>query len=238
MAKKVLLKVISLIILVFACMALHAQPMPDGSDQAMATVADTSWKKDRGFKYMQNIDSLLRMYNKLADSMRRHETHRVSITEREPFFTGFLNLPVIKFLFWLMIAIFILFVIFRLFRFNVFKRSEEDNAPSEIMNTGILNMPEFYTDQIMEAERTQNFPLAVRFQFVRSLAFLSENDRIHFQPEKTNAEYASELSDGTLQSAFRSLSRLYEYTWYGKNAVSADRYERIKSAFSSFNKMI
>lgn len=234
-----LLKVINLFLLMAICTASVAQPFPENSMDNRALEKDTSWKNDRAFDYMYHIDSLLRKDNHLADSLKRVETkYEVKRSSGNSLLTNFINNAVVKIIFWLMLATFIAFVFFRLFRFNIFKRAEQDDAPSEILQGGTLNIPEFYSEQIVDAEKDANFPLAIRYQFVRSLALLNENDIIHFLPEKTNVEYYLEMENNELKSSFRSLSRVYEYVWYGNEKISASQYDSVKQQFANFNKNI
>lgn len=239
MAKKVLLKVINLFLLVAICTAGIAQPFPEKSIDNRALEKDTSWKSDHAFDYMNHIDSLLRKNNHLADSLKRIETkYEVKRSSGNSFLTNFINNSVVKIIFWLMLAAFIAFVFFRLFRFNIFKRAEQDDAPSEILQGGTLNIPEFYSEQIIHAEKNANFPLAIRYQFLRSLVLLNEKDIIHFLPEKTNVEYYIEMENEELKSSFSALSRVYEYVWYGNGKISVSQYDSVKEQFANFNKNI
>jgi len=58
--------------------------------------------------------------------------------------------------------------------------------------------------------------LAVRWCFLKSLQWLNKQNKITWQPAKTNVDYQQELKDKTLKADFTSLSYVFEYVWYGE----------------------
>ena len=69
---------------------------------------------------------------------------------------------------------------------------------------------------IEEAIQKQNYRLAVRWCFLKSLQWLNKQNKITWQPAKTNVDYQQELKDKTLKADFTSLSYVFEYVWYGE----------------------
>jgi hypothetical protein len=69
---------------------------------------------------------------------------------------------------------------------------------------------------IEEAVQKQNYRLAVRWCFLKSLQWLNKQNKIAWQPAKTNVDYQQELKDKTLKADFTSLSYVFEYVWYGE----------------------
>ena len=69
---------------------------------------------------------------------------------------------------------------------------------------------------IEEAIQKQNYRLAVRWCFLKSLQWLNKQNKIAWQPAKTNVDYQQELKDKTLKADFISLSYVFEYVWYGE----------------------
>ena len=60
-----------------------------------------------------------------------------------------------------------------------------------------------------------NYRLALRWCFLKSLQWLNKQDKITWQPAKTNIDYQQELNDKTLKDGFTGLSNVFEYVWYG-----------------------
>ncbi|MHB8260570.1 MAG: DUF4129 domain-containing protein [Bacteroidia bacterium] len=69
---------------------------------------------------------------------------------------------------------------------------------------------------IDEALRDKNYRLALRWCFLKSLQWLNKQDKIAWQPSKTNVDYQQELKDKHLKENFIGLSHVFEYVWYGE----------------------
>ena len=60
---------------------------------------------------------------------------------------------------------------------------------------------------------------------------LKESELIVWLPEKTNADYLSELKQEALRKQFSYLSYLYNYIWYGEFSITDEDYLSAKKAF-------
>lgn len=69
---------------------------------------------------------------------------------------------------------------------------------------------------ITEAIQKQNYRLAVRWCFLKSLQWLNKQNKIEWKPAKTNVDYQQELNDKTLKTEFTTLSYVFEHVWYGE----------------------
>lgn len=56
---------------------------------------------------------------------------------------------------------------------------------------------------------------AIRFAYLRLLQLLHERGLIAYRPDKTNMDYYRELADKPQRQSFRSITRQYEWAWYG-----------------------
>lgn len=56
---------------------------------------------------------------------------------------------------------------------------------------------------------------AIRYIYLFSIKFLSDEGVITVKKDKTNYEYVYEISESKLRNHFADLSYLYDYTWYG-----------------------
>ncbi|MBG8555380.1 DUF4129 domain-containing protein [Hymenobacter guriensis] len=83
---------------------------------------------------------------------------------------------------------------------------------------------------IAEAERQENYRVAVRLGYLLALKQLADKGLIRLQPEKTNHDYLYELPEGTLPPAFRELTRQFEFVWYGEHDdLTASQYQQTRS---------
>ncbi len=113
-------------------------------------------------------------------------------------------------------------------------RSQAIEVPySEILE----NIHEISFDAaIEEAVNRNDFRLAVRFLYLRSLKRLNDSGRISWKPDKTNSEYIKELKNPRQQSVFRSLTRQFEHVWYGSFQVNRNAFDKINTSFNDFNR--
>ena len=61
-----------------------------------------------------------------------------------------------------------------------------------------------------------NYRLAIRWCFLKSLQWLNKQNKITWQPAKTNVDYQHELNEKTIKENFTDLSKVFEYVWYGE----------------------
>lgn len=87
-----------------------------------------------------------------------------------------------------------------------------------------------------EAVGQRNFRLAVRLLYLQTLKHLSDTGRIQYKPDKTNRQYVYELANSSLQPDFESLTRQFEFTWYGDFPIDETQFVTLRTSFTSFNR--
>ncbi|MHB1277851.1 MAG: DUF4129 domain-containing protein [Bacteroidia bacterium] len=90
--------------------------------------------------------------------------------------------------------------------------------------------------QWLEAEREKNFPLALRYLFIKTLYFLKEANSIEWKKEKTNSDYLNELKERWQRGPFQELSNLFAYTQYGGYDIREEDYRSAKTLYESLLK--
>lgn len=88
---------------------------------------------------------------------------------------------------------------------------------------------------IQEAIAKQQFRLAVRLLYLRSLRALADEEMIAWKINKTNDQYVAELAGSPAQQRFSFLTRMYEYVWYGEVPINEERFTNIHERFIQFN---
>lgn len=86
-----------------------------------------------------------------------------------------------------------------------------------------------------EAVSQRNYRLAVRLLYGQTLKRLTDAGRIQYKPDKTNRQYVQELVNSPLQTDFETLTRQFEYVWYGDSPVDEPRFGVIRQQFQLFN---
>ncbi|GAA0539811.1 DUF4129 domain-containing protein [Chitinophaga japonensis] len=91
-----------------------------------------------------------------------------------------------------------------------------------------------YEKQVQEAIAAGQFRLAVRYLYLQALRQLAERQLITLTRDKTNADYLRVLLQTPWHRPFASLTRDYEYIWYGEVDVNAAQFSRIHGQFRQF----
>jgi hypothetical protein len=95
-----------------------------------------------------------------------------------------------------------------------------------------------FDNAIEEAINKHNYRLAVRLLYLKCLKQLSDASLIKWQPEKTNSSYLNELKDVDQKAIFNSLTRRFEYVWYGEFPLDGQTFGRINLQFQEFKSKI
>ena len=117
------------------------------------------------------------------------------------------------------ITVFILGLIYILWKSKFIGLLKRD--AKKLDDTSFTDLPEniegLNIDALIEdAIKKQNYRLTVRWCFLKSLQWLNKQNKIVWQPAKTNVDYQQELKDKMLKADFTSLSYVFEYVWYGE----------------------
>lgn len=87
---------------------------------------------------------------------------------------------------------------------------------------------------LAEAEASGNFRLAVRLGYLQILRHLAEQQLIAWQPEKTNHDYLRELGGTRWAPDFATLTRQFEYVWYGELPLASEAYPALRENRQQF----
>jgi hypothetical protein len=205
------------------------------------------WKNSPEFAYMAYLDSLLNKNKDLrqdtidvesSNSLAKNKSTSKSTDNSG--INNFLNSFPLKIFFWIMAVFFIGFILHKLFFKSGLFAKEIVNSDDETSNEEPEKLNEFsqYNVLINEAETKNDFNLATRYLYLQTLKRLSEKELILFSPDKTNNVYIQELYETNYQHKFESLTRNYEYIWYGKFVIDNNSYLQLKGQFILFNKQI
>jgi hypothetical protein len=190
-------------------------------------------KNDADFWYVPAIEKLeTRLKNdpEFRDSLLNNQ-HQEFTDESQ---NGLLYQPWFNTLLWIIIiGIFAAAVIYFLIqnKINIFSRasaSSAEDAPDEEGND-IFHLS--YTKLILQAEKEKDYRVAIRLMFLQTLKLLSDTNIIHYQADYTDLHYLQQLNQSKYYNEFFTVMRSYEYAWYGKFNIPAERYTVIKNDF-------
>ncbi len=210
------------------------------------TAALKAYKKQPEFQY--NDDKIVpswwdRFWDWVSDQWDRFTKWLDHLFSKKDKKTGKISPfwpTVFKYLFIVLGAGALVFLIFKLLGVdmkNIFRRKP---------TSGVIPYSEFFEDinaisfdqEIENAVAKQNYRFAVRLLYLRSLKQLSDAGLIDWKIDKTNNTYINELSNEDQRSAFKILTRQFEYVWYGEFSIDAPVYSDIDSSFTDFKKRV
>ena len=93
---------------------------------------------------------------------------------------------------------------------------------------------------IAKAEAAEDYRLAIRLLYLKSLRLLDTAEEITWRSGKTNHDYLLEIKGTELREEFESLNYIYEYSWYGQFEIEGEsQYHQLREPFIAlFNKII
>lgn len=110
------------------------------------------------------------------------------------------------------------------------KRGEVATQQDKNVEDEDLNLN--WEERMRRAEAAGDLRRAVRCGYMHYLQLLQEAGEIRYRQDKTNADYYREIGDAALKTAFRNMSRLYEFSWYGQYKPSEAAYAQFRQALS------
>ena len=197
------------------------------------------YRNESGFRYMENLDSLLRHIkkNKGAEITKETKTKIGKPTDYSAI-NRLLSSKPVTILLWLIVISFALFIIYKfIYKGGVFNRRSRSKTSQEVIPNEYEDVSQFHK-LLTQQENAKNYNEAVRFLFLITLNKMSDKRLLHFSAEKTNRDYLMELTDPFINKEFAALVKTFEYCWYGKFNITEERYLFIKKDFNEFNNKI
>ncbi|WP_299123362.1 hypothetical protein [uncultured Winogradskyella sp.] len=89
---------------------------------------------------------------------------------------------------------------------------------------------------ISKALKDNNYRLATRYLYLKSLKSLANKKVIEWHYDKTNSDYLNEITDSKLKTLFKRVSYIYDYVWYGEFPIDETSFNKNKSDFNQLIK--
>ncbi|MBU2946926.1 DUF4129 domain-containing protein [Zobellia uliginosa] len=136
------------------------------------------------------------------------------------------------------VLIYILIRFFLNINASALKQTKTNKALVSLSEEEHIIKNENIQELIEQALAKNDFRLAVRYSYLQILKLMSEKELIAWEPQKTNHDYLKEISKAELQNPFSTITRLYDFTWYGDFPISEIEYQKAKKTFLSIAKTI
>ena len=134
----------------------------------------------------------------------------------------------------------IIFIIFKLMGVDISGIFRKKAASASIgYSESLENIHEIDFDKELEIAIAQhNYRLAVRLLYLKCLKQLNDAGLIKWEINKTNSIYVQELAGSGKGDSFSSLTRQFEYIWYGEFLIDAQVFQTINTSFQEFKKQV
>ena len=96
---------------------------------------------------------------------------------------------------------------------------------------------EDFNAMIKEALKHQNFKLAIRYLYLKTLITLSNKELVKLRDWKSPYDYERELK-GELSTNYKQMARLFEYVWYGDHEAGEDQFEEGRKLFNEIDQKV
>ena len=136
----------------------------------------------------------------------------------------------------LALIVFILYVLISNKRNWIGKEKDLKNVVS-VLNPDEEHVENMDLDTLLErALNQQNYRLAIRYQYLKTLKLLTQKNIISYHVKKTNLDYLEEITSEKHKQEFSYLSYLYNYIWYGEFNITQPQYQNAAKSFHQFLK--
>ncbi len=136
------------------------------------------------------------------------------------------------------VLIYILIRFFLNINASALKQASKNKALVSVSEEEHIIKNENIQDLINQALAKKDFRLAVRYSYLQVLKLMSEKEIITWELQKTNDDYLNEIAKTELQNPFTSITRLYNFTWYGDFHITEIEYQKAEKTFLSIEKII
>lgn len=144
---------------------------------------------------------------------------------------------IIKFIIYGLLIAFAIYIMVKLLVGNnassFFSRRSSMAAPLNIQEEHIENID--LDSYIKNALKEENYRLAIRYMYLKSLKLLSLNNIIDWHFDKTNSDYYREIESESLKENFKKTSYLYDNIWYGEFALDKAGFKNAEKDFERLN---
>jgi hypothetical protein len=141
-----------------------------------------------------------------------------------------------KYLVILLAAALVVFIVIKLIGLDLKIFAGKSKSVDIPYDESLENIHEInFAEEIEKAVSNGNYRLAVRLFYLHSLKLLNDRQLISWQPEKTNHAYINEITDPGKRQEFSTLTRQFEYIWYGEFFIDKEGFNVVRNSFERFN---
>lgn len=207
---------------------LYIREIEIASDSILA------WKKSPRYAYVAKLDSLLKLKEK-----EKLDIPAARNKESGSAFQKLLDSAIFQTILWALAIVIVLLIIYKLFtNKGVFQKTSADSNTNVIGDKESTSVISYDHDAlIQQSYKLQDYRMAVRYLFLKTLFQLEKGGHIVSSADKTNYQYLQEIKP-ELKREFAALVLQFEYIWYGKLPIAREQFDEVEKGFTQFNSKI
>ncbi len=131
----------------------------------------------------------------------------------------------------LAVLIFILIKFFLKVNANAMREAKKEASLVSLSEEEHIIKNEDIQELIRKAIANNDYRLAIRYYYLFTLQKMTDRELIDWQLQKTNEDYLKEIEAQELKTPFRTITRLYDYIWYGGFSLDQKKYNKAEHVF-------
>ncbi|MBT8325375.1 MAG: hypothetical protein KJO96_08765 [Winogradskyella sp.] len=150
----------------------------------------------------------------------------------------FIDYQILEYIIYGILSLIVIYVIVRYLKdtsVNKMLRSEVTDIENFSFTETTIDTVNFNA-LVSQALNEDNYRLATRYLYLKTLKELSNQDIIDWHFDKTNSDYVKEINDDTIKQLFKRISYIYDYIWYGEFPIDKQSFDKNMLTFNSILK--
>jgi hypothetical protein len=144
-----------------------------------------------------------------------------------------------KWIVFILIIVIVLYGVYQLAKENNFKWLTRDERKKESREVKLkLDEDVDFEAAIRKYEQEGNYPLAIRYMYLKLLKSIREKGQIPIRDSSTNADITRALGNQPGADDFRYLATAYEYIFYGDFIPQEELFKKLAKKFEDFQQTI
>lgn len=222
------------ILLLFTGVDVRAVPPPDRTPVTVRRPDPATWerlRRDRAYQYGQEVQPEESYLGQLVRRFLRWITDWLYNPAHRNTRDGLTVALVIG------VAVFVALKLLGMDKGGLWRRTAAQSDLAYSLEADNIHAIDF-DEAIAVARSRDQFRLAVRLYYLKTLKTLTDQALIDWQPNKTNRAYVDELKIPTLRPDFERVTAQFESVWYGDFPLESTQFEALRRGFEAFSQIL
>ncbi len=120
---------------------------------------------------------------------------------------------------------------------SLIKKKDKEGIKPQAGDLDITIHEDIICKNLKDAEDAGRYREAIRFQYLKVLKKLNEDNLIDWKDYKLSQDYVNEIKNEGLKNEFKQLTEYFNYSWYGNYEVDSSFYSDAKKHISQIESL-